>query len=96
MKIYIAGKITGLDNYKELFDKKEKELIEEGFRVVNPTVLPLGLEYDDYLWMNFAMIDVCDSVYFLNNWKDSEGAKAEQEYAERKGKLLIYEADDEK
>lgn len=91
MKIYIAGKITGLDNYKELFDKAEKELIEEGYTVINPTILPLGFKWDEYLQVNFAMIKICNSIYMLNNWMDSKGAELENIYATALDKKIIYQ-----
>ena len=31
MKIYIAGKINGLKNYREVFKKAEDQLISESF-----------------------------------------------------------------
>lgn len=66
-------------------------LEKKGYTVINPTVLPIGLEYEDYLHINFAMIDVCDEVYFLDNWQDSPGAKNEHNYAKRKDKQLIFQ-----
>lgn len=91
MKIYIAGKITGLDNYKELFEKVEKILLEEGHAVMNPVVLPSGFSQDEYMHICYNMIDVCDGVYFLNNWKTSPGANLEHEYAIEKGKWIKYQ-----
>jgi hypothetical protein len=90
-KIYIAGKITGLDNYKELFNKAETHLSNLGFAIMNPSVLKDGFEWNEYMHVCYAMIDVCDSVYFLSNWTDSKGARLEHEYAKDKGKRLFYE-----
>jgi hypothetical protein len=36
------------------------------------------------------MIDVCEAVAFLPNWTESKGAKEEMEYANSKGKKIIY------
>ena len=90
-KVYIAGKITGLDNYKELFNSAEDFLASVGFAIMNPSVLKDGFEWDEYMHVCYAMIDVCDTVYFLSNWKDSKGAMKEHEYAMYKGKRLMYE-----
>lgn len=39
-KIYISGKITGIENEAAaLFEKAEKELKEKGFETVNPVTL---------------------------------------------------------
>ncbi len=91
MKIYIAGKITGFDKAKEVFKKKEIELIKRGDTVLNPTVLPYGFEHEEYMHICYAMIDVCEKVYFLNNWNNSKGAKMELEYAITQGKRLEFQ-----
>lgn len=91
MKIYIAGKITGLDNYKEIFAEVEAELVEQGHEIMNPAVLPAGFEWDEYMHICFAMIDVCEGVYFITNWEDSPGATKEHYYAAVNGKLLRYD-----
>lgn len=91
MKVYIAGKITGLDNYKELFANAEKEIKAAGHVVMNPAILPEGFDYEDYMRIFFAMIDVCDAVYFLNNWQESSGAIREKAYAEETSKKLVYQ-----
>lgn len=95
MKIYVAGKITGLDNYKELFCSAENKLKAKGYSVMNPAVLEGDkFTHDDYMHVCYAMIDVCGSVYFINNWKDSKGAKLEHKYAIRHNKKIIYEQED--
>ena len=91
MKIYIAGKITGNPDFEEQFKEAAEMLKAEGHLVMNPAALPLGFDYEDYMCICFAMIDVCDAVYFLRNWKDSPGAKKEREYAQGLGKECFYE-----
>lgn len=94
MKVYIAGKITGLDREATLekFEKARQWLAGKGHTVLVPTVLPesADLTHEDYLHICYAMIDVCDTVYFLPDWIMSEGAKLEKEYAKKKRKGLIY------
>jgi hypothetical protein len=93
MKAYIAGKITGLDNYKDLFNEAERKLVNNGHSVMNPSVLKDGFEWDEYMHVCYAMIDVCDTVVFLPNWTDSKGATKEHEYAKLKHKSIIYALD---
>ncbi len=90
-KIYIAGKITGLPNHKEHFNKAEEELKKQGHIVVNPSVVPEGLMYDDYMNICTAMLKACDTIYMLNNWKESTGAKIEHQIADLSGKEIIYQ-----
>jgi len=89
MKVYIAGPITGNPNYMEQFAKAEQELREQGHTPMNPSVLPQGFEQDEYMKICYSMIDVCDAVYFLDNWWKSKGANLEQVYAIQKGKTLM-------
>lgn len=91
MKIYVAGKITGLDNFKELFAEATKKLEEDGHVVMNPAVLPKGFDHGEYMKICYSMIDVCEAVYFLNNWHDSVGAKMEYYYARSKNKDVIFQ-----
>ena len=91
MKIYIAGKITGLANYRENFNRVEEKLTQNGHAIMNPSKLTDGFNYEDYMKVCFAMIDVCDMIYLMENWTDSAGAKREKEYAERNKKLVYCE-----
>jgi len=73
IKIYIAGKVTGLpaEDVKEKFLRKEKELTAQGYTVYNPV---------DQLWVKggqtwtweklmrgcITQMMECDEVHFLN------------------------------
>lgn len=81
MKAYIAGKITGNQNYKEEFAMAEKNLKDKGYKVMNPTCLPEGFEQFDYLSICATMIDICDEVFFLPTWEDSKGSCFEYGYS---------------
>jgi len=89
--IYIAGKITGLKNYKKLFNKAENNLNLSGFNCMNPSVFNEGFEQNEYMHVCYAMIDICDTIYMLNNWKDSIGARSEYNYASRNGKKILFQ-----
>ena len=58
MKVYIAGKITGNENYKKEFRKAEEVLNKLGHIVMNPAVLNLGFKQMEYL-------HICLLVVFL-------------------------------
>lgn len=88
---YIAGKISGKENYKEVFEKAENRLIESGAVALNPAKLPQGMESEKYMPICFAMIDAADCVYMLSNWQDSAGAKIEHAYATYQHKKIVYE-----
>lgn len=94
MKVYVAGKITGLDREETLrkFERARKTLEETGFSVLVPTVLLQidGMSQADYLHVCFAMIDVCDAVVFLPDWKVFPGALKEMEYLRRWNKKIYF------
>ena len=87
MKIYIAGKITGLDEdvaFAE-FEAAEGLIASLGHEPLNPMKLvdqSLGREYEEYLLdaLRIVLIDAT-AVYFLPNWMDSFGARIEHAIA---------------
>lgn len=91
MKIYIAGKVNELKDYKKYFKEAEEKLIKEGHLCMNPAELPEGFPYEAYMPICCAMIDQCETVYMLKNWTDSKGAKTELMYARATNKKVIYE-----
>jgi len=89
-KVYVAGKITGNENYKDEFSDAECYLNKQGMAVLNPALMPEGFEQAEYLHICTAMIDVCDAVYFLPTWINSKGSHYEMGYAKGKGKVISY------
>ena len=95
MKVYIAGKVTGLEK-DEIFKKfyeSGKQLKKDGHIVMSPAVLVLneGFEHEDYMHICYAMIDVCDAVFMQKDWQDSKGARMELQYAKDWKKQILYE-----
>jgi hypothetical protein len=95
MKIYIAGRITGYPEYKKRFDEAVSKLEAKGHVCMSPAILPGGFTQADYMRICLAMIDVCECIYFLDNWLDSEGARIEHDYAQKVGKLVLYQSIEE-
>ena len=91
MKIYIAGKINGLKNYREVFKKAEDQLNSQGHECASLADLDDGFLYEDNIPICTAMIDQCDAVYLLNNWEESDGCKTLKAYAECTGKEVLYQ-----
>lgn len=81
MKVYIAGPITGVENYKEPFDKAESLLQEQGHTTMNPAILPPGFEHHEYMQICFSMVDVCEGIVLLPGWEWSKGARMEHRKA---------------
>jgi len=96
-KVYISGKITGLSRteYMTKFNKAEEYLKTKGYEVINPArtngTLPEDTTYDQYMDMSMLMISMCDTIYLLDNWKDSNGARKEAEYAYMHDMEVLFE-----
>ena len=95
MKIYLAGPITGTENYIEQFQKAANHFAKQGHIVLNPAVLPEGLgDCDQYMHVCLPMIDLADAVVMLPGWRDSRGACREWGYAMALDKIVMeYEED---
>lgn len=93
MIVYISGKITGDPDYIRKFADAELSLRAKGYNIINPC--DVGeyrfLSYEQYMHVDFALIDVCDAIYMLKDWTGSSGARREKEYAEKQGKKVMYE-----
>ena len=97
MRVFISGKITGVDNYIEKFNEAEKMLTEMGSEVINPATalqhLPNNMPHEFYMDVALSMLKNCDCIYMLDNWRDSRGAKEEHEYAANHNIDILYEDD---
>lgn len=95
MKIYIAGKVTGLEEseIQDKFFKAKISLTKSGHKTMSPAVLTAnaGFEHEDYLHICYAMIDVCDAIYMLSDWQKSKGARMELQYACDHRKEIMYQ-----
>ncbi len=99
MKIYISGKISGMD-YTDAFNRfetVENFLHDLGHDPVNPMKsageVP-GKRWTEYMAEDILLIDECDAIYMMANWQDSNGAKVERYLCEVTGKAIFYEASD--
>lgn len=93
MIIYIAGKITGNKDYLKQFNEAKELLTAQGHTAINPCETE-GLKYKDYIDIGLAKLSKCEAAYFLKNWRDSQGAKLEHDYAQTVGLKIYYEGKD--
>ena len=94
MKIYIRGKITGIEETApQLFKEAEEFLKAKGYEVVNP----MTINHDhDKSWLNYMKTDIialmeCDAIFMLENWEESKGALIENFNAIALGYDIIYQ-----
>lgn len=95
MRVYISGPITGVEDYIEKFEEAEKELKENGYKVVNPAkidrVMPNDMTYEEHMEIDLKLIDICNAIYMLKGWDMSCGANREYGYALGLGKIIMYQ-----
>lgn len=95
MRIYISGPITNVQDYKYKFDRAEKKIRVENCNaeIINPTmvVLPETCTHEDYMKIDFMLLDLADSIYMLKGWDKSKGACMEYGYAMAKDKIIMFE-----
>ena len=97
MKIYISGKITGTTDYVERFEKAE-EFLKENYpdaEIINPVntslTLPESTTYQQYMKLSLCLLDMCDTIYMMDGWDDSNGASLEFQYALAMGYKTMHE-----
>lgn len=90
MKAYIAGPMTGYENFnREAFFEAAKKLEELGWEPVHTADLPGGLAYEEYLEKSLRAIAGCDAICLLHGWEYSKGALMEYGYARSRNLLEI-------
>lgn len=93
-RLYLAGPITGVPDYKERFAEAEADFSEH-YDVINPARILEGVDDRDCLPLCLRLIDRSDSVVLLPGWRSSMGAVTEALYAVRQGKAVTaYERKD--
>ena len=99
MKIYLSGKITGLDKevYTRQFERAESFYKTSGFDVINP--VKIGEEvlkqnpsakWEDFMQKDLEALKTCTHIALLEGWEESKGAKMEKTEAEKLGLEIMY------
>ena len=92
MNVYISGPISGQEKatQKFNFDCAQSEWEAKGYMVINP--FPIAKEsYEEGLRACIKLLCECDTIYMLNGWSQSMGAKLEHKIASAIGMNILYE-----
>lgn len=100
MKVYISGKITGL-NFEQTRAKFQasSDLIESiGMIPVNPMEngLPDNATWEQHMLRDIEMLMGCQAIFMLDDWMDSRGARIEKFIAEQRNMLIFFESNIQK
>ena len=101
MKIYISGKIGDISDPADEQAAIEKfasaqDLLESlGLEVENPLKngLPHNAPWIRHLGRDLEILDGCDGIFMLRDWKSSRGAEHEFDFANRENKIVMFESD---
>ena len=94
MKIYISGKITGIEEEAlQRFEFAETNLKLAGFDVVNPMKLEHNHDKSWEAYMRVCIIALmsCNAIFMLLNYYQSKGAMIELALAKELGMKVYWE-----
>lgn len=98
-KIYISGPITGTNDYAERFYAVHERLVEAGYKVVNPAIvnmsLPEDTTHEEYMKMSITMMRLCDAIYLMRGYENSEGCAIEFSEAVKRHMTIIFERNED-
>jgi len=96
MKLYIAGKITGLvyEDALRKFAEAEAMLTRLGHEPVNPMRENPGIDLDwaEYMKRDIPLLLKCDGIFLLPDWAESRGAVLEHHIARELGMRIFHSA----
>ena len=83
MVVYIAGPITGDPEYRLKFAAVAHAIsASDGDSVINPAILPEGMDRPDSMAICLPMLMRADIVVLLPGWRKSGGAQIEKALAD--------------
>lgn len=94
MRYYISGQISNNSDYKADFERGEMWLRLHGYEAVNPTKCCECefFSYADFFKTDLALLQVCDGIFVLDNWRNSRGAQTEIMVAKCLGLKVKFES----
>lgn len=95
MRVYISGPITGVENFLDRFIETASKLEKDGMQVINPALtngfMPKDTTYEEYMKLDFLLLDMCEAIYMMDGWDKSCDANREYGYALAKDKIIMHE-----
>lgn len=92
-RVYIAGPMTGYENYNfAAFNAEADRLRAQGLHVENPADHGVvdGADWADYLRYDIGRLATCERIHLLPGWSKSKGARLEVHIAKALGVHVWY------
>ena len=101
MLLYVAGKYKGKNEAEKMANiglakQAAIELWNEGHAVICPHMNTqdfehyTNLENEDFVELDLLMVERCDGIVMLENWRESKGAIKELKHATEQGLRVYY------
>lgn len=91
--VFISGPMTGYKNFnRDEFNAEARAMEDRGYVVLNPAILPDGLQHEQYMSITLAMLRQADAILMLKGWHESKGAQLELDLAIRSGLVVFSES----
>ena len=80
MRLYLSGKISGNDNYKEDFAAARAQLENAGYDICDPTSFgfPEDIQWPEAMKYDIREMLLCNGVAMIPGWENSPGARVEE------------------
>lgn len=89
-KIYIVGKVTGEENWKEKFKLAKNHLSVFNVEIKTPMDYPEGLTQKEYMALSCQSVFWADKIVVTHRYETSKGTRAEIALAESIGTEVKY------
>jgi hypothetical protein len=92
-RVYIAGPMTGYENYNfAAFNAEAERLRGQGLHVENPADhgVVSSADWADYLRYDIGRLATCERIHLLPGWSKSKGATLEVHIAQALGMTISY------
>lgn len=87
--VFISGPLIGELDFEDHYSEAEESLKEQGYSVMNPSLLPGELDQEKRTRISLAMLAECDIIALLPGWQHSESAIVELAKAIKQNKNIL-------